>query len=455
MSENTTQAELPNDHPSHQELTAGAVVAPGSGLLNTSDPMNTPLQEYHWYMGGQAMFFGAGGIGFVLGQWIIAFYLREPPEVMGLAMMTMSLPQLLFILFGGLAADRLELRSHLVRMQFLMMIPMLAVAIVIMIGELTIVILVIINFIGAIFGAFVQPARDSLLSRVTVNLEHISIQQAITTANMLQFGAQIFGILLVMAVAFVGPVSLIFVQSFLYLMGIYATTRLSVSPAPVQEKSDDHWIKSMASELADGLKISFGSSEIRPVMLWVLSSGFIVMGTFMIYLPLIVRDVFHGDAFELTVMMTCFFSGVTICSRLLSRFGSFKYQGRALLIAQTVSALIMLSVSQNNYLWVFFVLVFCWGLSAAVSMSMTRSIIQQAAPESHRARILSVFLLCMFGGSPVGSLIGGYLAKNYGPLDAMLISMVASLTMILAFTVFSSLWIMKARPITFDEAEAA
>lgn len=444
MSENTTPAEFDTAPPPHGSPGPGDVAHTTNAIAQNRQ--NTPIEEYRWYMGGQAMFFASGGIGFVLGQWLIAFYLREPPEVMGLAMMVMSLPQLLFILFGGLAADRMELRSHLLRMQALMMVPMMAVAVIIMMGHLTVVTLVAVNFVGAIFAAFVQPARDSLLSRVTTNLEHISIQQAITTANMLQFGAQILGILMVMAVAIVGPVSLIFVQSFLYLMGIYATTRLSVSPAPTRETNDDHWIKSLFSEVMEGLKISFTSPEIRPVMLWVLSSGFIVMGTFMIYLPLIVRDVFHGDALELTIMMTCFFTGVTICSRLLSRFGSFRHQGRALLIAQTSSACIMLVISQNHIVWIFFTLVFCWGLSAAVSMSMTRSIIQQAAPESHRARILSVFLLCMFGGSPVGSLIGGYLARNYGPLGAMLISMIASLSMILAFTLFSSLWSLKSQP---------
>ena len=174
MSDNTTPAEFDVAAPSTGSPTQVDELSAPNPI--TGNRPNTPLEEYRWYMGGQAMFFASGGIGFVLGQWIIAFYLREPPEVMGLAMMIMSLPQLIFILFGGLAADRMELRGHLMRMQSLMMIPMLGVAAVIMAGQLTVVILVAINFVGAIFAAFVQPARDSLLSRVTANLEHISIQ---------------------------------------------------------------------------------------------------------------------------------------------------------------------------------------------------------------------------------------------------------------------------------------
>lgn len=451
-------------HPEAADTTSPDTQSEGSSANAATLPLNaglfasrtnSPRQEYHWYMGGQAMFFASGGIGFVLSQWLIAFYLREPPEVLGLAQMVMNLPQLLFLLFGGMAADRLELRSHLIRMQFFMMVPMLAVGFVIMGGGLTTPVLVAISFVAGTFGAFVQPARDSLLTKVTQDIEDFSIQQAITTANMLQFGAQIFGILLVMFVAIIGPVSLIFMQGFLYLMGIYATTRLSPAPPAPREKREEHPFHVLFLDVYDGLKVAFQSDQIRPIMLWVLSSGFITMGIFMVYLPLIVRDVFQGDAQELTIMMTCFFSGVTISSRLLSRIGRFKYQGRALLIGQTISACILMAISRNENIIIYFALIFSWGMTAAVSMSMTRSIIQQAAPDSHRARILSAFSLFMFGGSPVGALIGGYLAKTFGPLDAMLIAVAASLTLILTFTVFSGLWQLKAEYPTFgDEGKA-
>lgn len=62
MSENTTPAEF--DPASEPDMPPGA-------------RQNTPIEEYRWYMGGQAMFFASGGIGFVLGQWLIAFYLRK------------------------------------------------------------------------------------------------------------------------------------------------------------------------------------------------------------------------------------------------------------------------------------------------------------------------------------------------------------------------------------------
>lgn len=423
---------------------------PGAARSASAVP-DAGRQEYGWYMGGQAMFFAAGGIGFVLSQWLIAFYLREPPEVLGVSLMIMNLPQLLFLLFGGMAADRAELRGHLLRMQFLMLIPMIAVGLVIAFDGLTTPRLVAISFLANIFAAFVQPARDSLLTRVTQKLKNFSIQQAITTANMLQFGAQIFGILMVMFVATVGPVSLIFMQSFFYLIGIYATTQLPVYPPTPREKRPGHPVKGLLLDVADGVRVSMTSDNIRPIMLWVLGSGFVVTGIFMVYMPLIVRDVYHGDAMELTIMMACFFGGVTVCSRLLSRIGHFKYQGRALLVAQAGSACILMAASRTGALPLFFILVFCWGLTAAVSMSMTRSIIQQAAPESHRARVLSVLTLFMFGSSPIGSFIGGRLAKAFGPLDAMLMAVTGSLILILTFTAFSGLWTMRTEHVTITD----
>ena len=41
-----------------------------------------PREEYRWYMAGQGLFFFAGGIGFVLTPWLIAFHLKATPEVL-------------------------------------------------------------------------------------------------------------------------------------------------------------------------------------------------------------------------------------------------------------------------------------------------------------------------------------------------------------------------------------
>ena len=67
---------------------------------------------------------------------------------------------------------------------------------------------------------------------------------------------------------------------------------------------------------------------------------------------------------------------------------------------------------------VFYLLIFLWGAGGGITMSMSRSIVQESAPPSHRARVMSVYSLGMMGGMPMGSLAMGYVIGVFGPLNA-------------------------------------
>lgn len=401
-----------------------------------------PQLQYRWYMSGQALYFFAGGIGFVLNQWLITFFLNETPEVVGIAQMIVSLPQLIFVLFGGMAADRLELRGHLVRLQFISAIPLLLLAIVIWTGQLSTWNVVSISVAGGIISAFAQPARDSLLTRVTRKLQDRSIQQTITIANMLQFGAQIFGIVLVSLVTTIGPIPLIMIQVSAALGAGLVTRRLDPSPA---EHDGEASLNGLLHDIWDGLFEAFTSPQIRPVMIWLGAFGFISMGIYLVVLPLMVRDIYHGGALEFSLIHVCFFGGVTIASYPLSKFGHFKYQGRMLFLAQAGTSSVIFVLSTNPGLFLFFSSIFGWGVAAALSMAMTRSIVQQNAPDTHRARILSVYQLVMFGGSPIGSFLAGYFVEGFGAVQVLFIAWIVTTLFLLGFVLFSNLWRMQAQ----------
>lgn len=391
-------------------------------------------------MSGQALYFFAGGIGFVLKQWLIAFYLRETPEVLGLSQMLMSLPQLVFILIGGLAADRLELKSHLVRLQVMAAVSMSVLCLFLISGNLSVWAVVSVGVMDAIIAAFAQPARDSLLNRVTQELQDRTLQQTVTIANMIQFGSQILGMVLFNLVRLVGPIPIILIQAGLALSAAFSTTKLDPSPAAHRGESN---FSAMRHDIWDGLKESFASPLIRPIMIWLASFGLISMGIYTVVLPLMVRDIYQGGAMEFSLIHVGFFGGVTITSYFLSKVGHFRYQGRMLLLAQTGSITSLFFLTLGPGFYVFIAAIFLWGVAGALSMSMTRSIVQQNAPSTHRARILSVYQLVMFGGSPIGAALAGYLVRGYGIHNVIVMSVIASVALLLSFAIFSGLWGMQ------------
>lgn len=409
----------------------------GGGLVRNH------AHEFRWYMTGQGLFFLAGSLNFVLVQWLITFYLRQTPEVLGNAQMIMSLPQFLFVLFGGIAAERTEARQHLLRLQCGVMLPPMLLAVAVLTDQISVPVIVAIGVFGATLHAFVQPARDALLTRVSDRVEGMTIQRAVSTANTLQFGTQIVGVLAAGLVKVTGPAPLLFFQCGAIAVAIFSTMRLSPAPPLHTPTSGAPLFSTLAIDLSDGFRAAYRSHYIRPLIIWIFCLGLINMGVYLVQLPIIVRDIYQGGAFELSGVHLFFFIGVTIISMTISRFPAFRHQGRVMMMAQMGSVFAMLVIHFHPPLWIFNAVLFLWGLTGGISMAMSRSIIQEAAPDTHRARILSIFLLAMFGAQPFAATVSGYLVKALGPLDAIGFAAGSTFAIVVTFRLFTNLWNME------------
>ena len=72
----------------------------------------------------------------------------------------------------------------------------------------------------------------------------------------------------------------------------------------------------------------------------------------------------------------------------------------------------------SDLIW-FLVAIFAWGMCGTIPMSMSRSIIQSAAPGDYRARVLAVYSLANLGGMPLGAAYWGFIAGYWGPQETM------------------------------------
>ncbi|MDP4911784.1 MAG: hypothetical protein NWR09_07835, partial [Pseudomonadales bacterium] len=85
---------------------------------------------------------------------------------------------------------------------------------------------------------------------------------------------------------------------------------------------------------------------------------------------------------------------------------------------------------------------FIFGMSGGVAMSMGRTIMQEAAPEALRARVMSVFSLANMGGLPLGAVALGYCAAAFGPLNCLLIAVAGVWLTALVVLWRSNLWLL-------------
>ena len=393
-----------------------------------------PLSSLIYYMGGQGFWFMLTGIQMVLIPAIGLFVLGVDPRGLGLAQAASMTPPILLMLVGGVTSERNDARLVLACAQFLAIAPPLILAFYLWWDVLSFGPYILSIVLMGTLSAFVIPARDTLLTRVADG----DIQKTVTMAMMLQFIGMLSGIALVGFSVYIGFVPLVILQCALALIcGFLALGLPRRTPAPVAEGS------SRLKEIAEGFRIVWEMKDILSVILVMAAIGIFYIGTFIVLLPLITYHMYGGNAGDLSTVQTLFWMGTILVTFLISRAKRIVYRGRFLSVAVFTGVGVLLVISYGIPFWALCGAVFVWGLGAGVSMSLTRMIVQEGAPESHRARVLSIYSLSFMGAAPIGAYTMGELAQNLPLYDVILFPTFGMLGVMAVLLTLTPLWRIK------------
>lgn len=88
--------------------------------------------------------------------------------------------------------------------------------------------------------------------------------------------------------------------------------------------------------------------------------------------------------------------------------------------------------------------IYLWGCCGGVAMSMSRTILQENAPASHRSRVMTTFSLATIGGAPMGSLMMGLAIGAMGVHGSVLIPVAGVLLTVLGVAATHPLWSLRS-----------
>lgn len=420
-------------------------------MLGVSGPQEEPAPSTRFglYLFTHGAWFLAFGVQTVLFPYLVRVVLEENAIRFGFAQMALQLPTTLFILVGGVVADRVNVKRMLVGACALAIASFLALGTMVETGALTYDLLIGYALVVGTLSAFAMPARDSLLSLVAPGTGPDGIPRAVAGASLAQFGSQILGMALAAAAPIIGVGPLLLGQAG--LMALATAAAANIRPRPREPRETDagaHALAGLAGQIGGGFKVVAGSPVLWPVVACATAQGICFMGSFFVLLPLIVEGYFshtvgHADrtqiAGALAIFNLCFWVGSMISALAMVRLGAPRRKGLAYMMALSVGALVLVACAIPVPLWALDGLSFVWGLGGGVAMTLGRSLVQEHAPAETRARVLSIFSLGMMGGGPIGALIDGYLAQAMGPHRAILIPGVLMLVLVGAIFAFSRL----------------
>ncbi len=225
--------------------------------------------RFQFYLAGLGSSAVAMGLQVVIFPWLVVGVLHESADRVGLAQMAVMLPNLLFILLGGALSDNRHLGSYLFRLYLLYLLPFGMMLMAINSGYLSYQLLIVFGASYGVITAFIQPARESLLSQVASE----DLQRSVVRTTLVQFAAQSLGYL---SAGLFDRIGLSILLVFQMLMFIAAGLFLRASqPAGVGLSRRP---QRQSQTITAGLWAVWRHARLRPLMLLVGATGFLGFG---------------------------------------------------------------------------------------------------------------------------------------------------------------------------------
>ena len=373
--------------------------------------MNAAHQP-RWYLVGATSFMLAMGMQSVLLPYLIAIDLHASADQVGVAQSAAQWPSLVLLLIGGLIADRVDPRRVLIAVHLLAAVPPLLLAALLAGRDVSYSLVLGYAVLWGTAGALAMPARDALLSHVAGG----GVQRMVTLAMACQFLAQAGGYALASQIDRSGAVPVLLMQAAAMLLGAGAAWQLAAAPPLAHARAG------LLNDLGQGMTQLFRHPAMRATYLLATGLGLFFAGAFMVVLPLAMRDLYHRAGTGIALGLFAFMAGmITSIVVLMLRRGGVQRPGRAIVLAMYLGCVVLAPICLTPPLWVFYVCIYVWGVGGGVVMTMARTIIQEHAPASHRARVMAGFALANGGSAPFGSLLMGYAIARVGVAHAVLL----------------------------------
>ena len=374
--------------------------------------------QLSWYNSGNALWMGSFSIQQLLVIWILVGVLHESPERVGFAQMLIGIPGLVFMLWGGVIGDRRDGRQLLIQVHYLSAIPPLVLAIASIYGLIGFWLLIATAVGANLLNSASNPARNTILNLVAGN----KLQFAISLSTGIGSIAAIAGTKIAGELDTLGLENVLYFQAAMFVLGALFVARLAPAPPPAQVAGE-----STLHTLRDGFIHVWKFKLARDLIGLNCLSSFFNAGAWLVAVPFIITRVYSGDAVLLANITAVFYFGSLVATFGLLRFMPLVRPGRLYLIMQCSRIPVLVILWLEPDLWLVWAAIAYWGFNMGVTTTMSRLMVQEFASPEYRARIMSLFILGMMSAVPVGSLVLGFIIGIWGPLDALIPGMVASI----------------------------
>jgi MFS family permease len=323
-------------------------------------------------------------------------------------------PMLIFSLFGGVIADRMERRKIMLASQYLQMTFAFVLALLLWTDTVEIWHIFVLSFLTGSAQSFSGPAYASLLPLL---VKREDVPNAIAM-NSMQFNlARVIGpVLGGLALTAWGPAACFTLNGFSFIAVIIAYL---IIRTPIVRGHGE--AKGMMAEMREGFAFVIGRRDVLLLTFLSFAGTFLGM-PIVTFLPVVAKIIFAAGAKAYTYLLSAYGVGSVIGALLVAATGHVRNKGRLALMLQLAFATLLIAFAVSRAFPASLLIAFGAGLCIVGVISLYSSLVQLATSDSMRGRVMSIFMLAFRGGMPLGNLLAGYVAQRWSITTALLIN---------------------------------
>lgn len=347
-----------------------------------------------------------------IGEWMdnVAFNwlmwdLTGSGAYLGLLAFFRAFPILVFTLFGGALADRMERRRLLQVTQAVAMGLAIILGLLVVTGRVEVWHVFVVAVGRGIVMSVNMPTRQAMLSDI-VDKEHLMNAIALNSATMNLtriVGGSIGGIL----ITIIGTGGVFLVNGASFIVLIISLAMMTIPPLAASGIK-----RSLIRSIGDGLSYIKGSEILRSLIILALVPMIFGM-PYMTLLPIFADDVLGTGNEGYGILVSFTGIGAMAGALTIAAMAHMQHRGRTMLLVMMMFGVMLLAFSQTETPWIAYALLLGVGAGQTTYMALNNTLLQTLSSDEMRGRVMSVFFLNR-GMVPLGTIGAGFATEFIG-----------------------------------------
>jgi MFS family permease len=383
-------------------------------------------RNYRIFFTGQVVSLAGTWMQNVALAWLV-IELSGSPLAIGALAFCRFVPFTVFGLVAGVLADRIDSRRLVMTTQGAAMAVSIALAVVTLTGTATLTIVYVLAALGGIALAFDAPGRQSLTFQMVGPRE---LPNAVALNSGLFNGSRIVG------PAIAGILIAVVGTGICFALNAVSFLAVLTALALVRESELHHVARDPSTRIVAGIRRALGfawrDEQLRLVLL-VVTVVATVGFNFHVLVPILAASTLHVGPVGFGLLSASFGLGALVGALVAATLRGASW--RTFSVGTTSFGIFAVLLAPVHDALVAGAILFAIGISFTLFTANGNALVQLAAPDHLRGRLISLYLFAFLGLAPLGGLFAGWLAEVGGTTLAFA---VAGLTSLVAIGVASS-----------------